>query len=186
MVVEFTGRKVEIAAAVRALAERKINKLARVLPGITHVRVILGAEKRRHRAEVTVYSPLADLVANEQADDFATALGAVFDKLTEQVKRVKTRRREALRRQMARDVANPRALSARPAASPPAEGPGDGPPRIIRRRRFVAKPMTLGEAALLAGNNGDGVLVFRDAATRRITVLFRRRDGNLGLIEPEA
>jgi ribosome hibernation promoting factor len=181
MVVEFTGRKVEIAPAVRALAERKINKLARVLPGITHVRVVLAAEKRRHRAEVTVYSPLADLVANEQAGDGATALGAVFDKLTEQVKRVKTRRREAPRRRIARGEA-----PARPATSPPAEVPGDGRPRVIRSRRFVAKPMTLEEAALLVGNNGDGVLVFRDAATRRICVLFRRRDGNLGLIEPEA
>jgi ribosome hibernation promoting factor len=182
MVVEFTGRKVEIAPAVRALAERKIAKLAKVLPGITHVRVVLAAaEKRRQHAEVTVFSPLADLVANAQANDAATALGAVFDKLTEQVKRVKTRRREAPRRKTARDVA-----PARPVASPPGLVPGDGRPRVIRSRRFVAKPMTLEEAALLVGRNGDGVLVFRDAATRRIGVLFRRQDGNLGLIEPEA
>ena len=181
MVVEFTGRKVEIAPAVRALAERKIGKLAKVLPGITHVRVVVAAEKRRQRAEVTVYSPLADLVANEQSSDAATALGAVFDKLTAQVKRVKTRRREAPRRKLARGVA-----PAGPATSPPPPAPGDGQPRVIRSRRFVAKPLTLEEAALLVGNNGDGVLVYRDAATRRIAVLFRRRDGNLGLIEPEA
>ena len=180
MVVEFTGRQVEIAPAVRALAERKIGKLARVLPGITHVRVVLAAEKRRQRAEVTVYSPLADLVANALAADPVTALGAVFDKLTEQVKRVKTRRREAPRRKMARGVA-----PARPAPTP-AEVPGDGRPQVIRSRRFVAKPMTLEEAALLVGSNGDGVLVYRDTGTKRISVLFRRRDGNLGLIEPEA
>jgi ribosome hibernation promoting factor len=181
MVVEFTGRQVEIAPAVRAQAERKIEKLAKVLPGITHVRVVLGAEKRRHRAEVTVYSPLADLVANVRANDAAAALGAVFDKLTEQVKRVKTRRREAPRRKMARGVA-----PARPAPTPPAEVPGDRRPQVIRSRRFVVKPMTLEEAALLMGSNGDGVLVYRDARTKRISVLFRRRDGNLGLIEPEA
>lgn len=181
MVVEFTGRKVEIAPAVRALAERKINKLAKVLPGTTHVRVILSAEKRGQRAEVTVFSPLADLVANAQASDAATALGAVFEKLTEQVKRVKTRRREAPRRKIARGVA-----PAGPATRAPAEVPGDGRPRVIRSRRFVARPMTLQEAALLVGNNGDGVLVYRDAETKRISVIFRRRDGNLGLIEPEA
>ena len=92
----------------------------------------------------------------------ATALGAVFDKLTEQVKRVKTRRREAPRRRMARGVATPPGRPPRP----PAEAAGDGRPRVIRSRRFVAKPMTLDEAALLVGGNGDGVLVFRDAATR--------------------
>jgi ribosome hibernation promoting factor len=181
MVVEFTGRQVEIAPAVRALAERKIGKLSKVLPGITHVRVVMAAEKRRQRAEVTVYSPLADLVANEQSSDAATALGKVFDKLTEQVKRVKTRRREAPRRKVARGIA-----PASPPTRTPAPVPGDGRPRVIRSRRFVVKPMTLEEAALLVGNNGDGVLVFRDVATRRIGVLFRRRDGNLGLIAPEA
>ena len=74
MVVEFTGRQVEIAPAVRALAERKIGKLSRVLPGITHVLVVLSAEKRRQRAEVTVYSPLADRVATELAGDAKAAL----------------------------------------------------------------------------------------------------------------
>jgi putative sigma-54 modulation protein len=179
MVVEFTGRQVEIAPAVRSLAERKIAKLAKVLPGVTHVRVVLAAEKRRRRAEVTVNSPLADLVANALANDATTALGAVFDKLTEQVTRVKTRRREAPRRKAGRGVA-----AALPAPSPPA--PGDKSPRVIRSRRFVARPMTLDEAALLVGNNGDGVLVYRDLETKRISVLYRRRDGNLGLIEPEA
>ena len=181
MVVEFTGRQVEIAPAVRALAERKIGKLSKVLPGITHVRVVLSAEKRRQRAEVTVSSPLADRVATELAGDAAAALGAVFDTLTEQVKRAKTRRREAPRRTMARGVA-----PAGPATIAPGPPPADGGPRIIRSRRFVARPMTLEEAALLAGGNGDGVVVYRDTSTRRINVIFRRRDGNLGLVETEA
>lgn len=185
MVVEFTGRQVEIAPALRSLAERRIGKLAKVLPGITHARVIVGAEKRRRRVEVTVHSPLVDLVANEVAGDAAAALAAVFDKLTEQAKRGKARRREATRRTPARAGARP--IAARAAAADSAAEPaGDGRPRVIRTRRFVVKPMTVEEAARLVGSDGDGVLVFRDSATRRMGVLFRRRDGNLGLIEPEA
>jgi len=176
MVVEFTGRQVEIAPAVRALAERKIGKLAKVLPGITHVRVVLGADKRRQRAEVSVHSPHLDLVANEVAGDASVAVSTVIDKLTRQAQRHKEKVRGGKRR------ASVRATPVRPAApAAPAGGP-----RVIRSRRFVAKPMTLDEAALLVANNGDGVIVFRDAATRRIGVVFRRRDGNLGLIEPEA
>ena len=181
MVVEFTGRQVEIAPAVRALAERKIGKLSRVLPGITHARVIVGAEKRRRRVEVTVHSPLVDLVANEVAADIEAALAAVFDKLTEQAKRGKAKRREAKRR----TPTAPPVTDQRAGRADVQEPAWDGRPRIIRNRRFAAKPMTLEEAARLVGSNGDGVLVFRDAATRRISVLFRRRDGNLGLIEPE-
>ena len=177
MVVEFTGRQVEIAPAVRALAERKIGKLSKVLPGITYVRVVLGADKRGQRAEVSVHSSHLDLVANEVAVDASVAVSTVIDKLTRQAQRHKEKVRGGKRR------ASVRATPVRPAA--PAT-PAAGGPRVIRSRRFVAKPMTLEEAALLVGTNGDGVLVFRDAATRRIGVLFRRRDGNLGLIEPEA
>jgi putative sigma-54 modulation protein len=185
MVVEFTGRQVEIGPAVRSLAERKIGKLAKMLPGITHARVIVGAEKRRRRVEVTVHSPVADLVANEVAADAEAAVAAVFDKLTEQAKRGKAKRREAKRRIPTRAGAPPTAV--RPAAPADVrEAAGGGRPRVIRSRRFVAKPMTLEEAALLVGNNGDGVLVYRDVETKRISVLYRRRDGNLGLIEPEA
>src|SRR5688572_16521550 len=158
MVVEFTGRQVEIGPAVRALAERRIGKLAKVLPGITHARVIVAAEKRRRRVEVTVHSPLVDLVANEEAADAEAAVAAVFDKLTEQAKRGKTRRREAPRRKLARGVA-----PVRPPTSPPAPASGEGLPRVVRSRRFVVKPMTVEEAARLVGTNGDGVLVFRDS-----------------------
>jgi len=177
MVVEFTGRQVEIPPAVRALAERKIGKLAKVLPGITHVRVVLGADKHRQRAEVSVHSPHLDLVANEVAGDASVALSTVIDKLTRQAQRHKEKVRGGKRRASVR--ATP-VLPAKPAA------PAEGAPRVIRSRRFVAKPMTLEDAALLAANNGDGVIVYRDAATRRIGVVFRRRDGNLGFIEPEA
>ena len=58
--------------------------------------------------------------------------------------------------------------------------------RVIRTRRSAVKPMTLDEAALELEARGDGVLVFRDAATERVSVLFRRKDGHLGLVEPEA
>ena len=57
---------------------------------------------------------------------------------------------------------------------------------MIRNRRVAAKPMTVGEAALEVGGSPDGVVVFRDATTGRITVLYRRKDGNMGLIDPEA
>ena len=164
MVIEFTGRQVEIAPAVRAQAERKIGKLAKVLPGITHVRVVLGAEKRRHRAEVTVHSPLADLVANARGGRSRHGPGVGV----RQADRAGEAGQDAeARGPAAQDGARRRAPPA-PAARPPAEAPGDGRPRVIRSRRFVAKPMTLDEAALLVGGNGDGVLVFRDTDTRRI------------------
>ena len=65
---------------------------------------------------------------------------------------------------------------------------GESPetPRVIRNRRRAVKPMTLDEATLEIEARGEGVLVFRDAGTERMRVLYRREDGHLGLIEPEA
>jgi putative sigma-54 modulation protein len=57
--------------------------------------------------------------------------------------------------------------------------------RIIRSRRVASKPMTLEEATLEVDERPEGLLVYRDAKTERLSVLFRRRDGHLGLIEPE-
>ncbi|MNC95164.1 putative sigma-54 modulation protein [compost metagenome] len=58
--------------------------------------------------------------------------------------------------------------------------------RIIRARRYEVKPMSVDEAAMEVADGSDAFLVFRNAATDTINVLFRRPDGNLGLIEPEA
>ena len=176
MVVEFTGRQVQIAPRVRAMAERKIAKLAKVLPGMTHVRVVLAADKHRQRAEVTVHSPHLDLVANEAAADAAAAVSAVIDKVTRQAQRHKAKLREGKR------GASIRATPVRA----PAAAPAETVPRVVRSRRFVAKLMTLDAASRLVGAGGDGAVVFRDHSAKRIHVLFRRRDGNLGLIELEA
>jgi putative sigma-54 modulation protein len=165
---------VEIAPAVRARAERKLAKLARVLPGITHVRVVVAVDKRGQRAEVTVRSPHLDLVANEVAGDASSAIAAVVDKLTRQAERHKGKRR----------VGKGRATVRGSVVTSPA--PPDAPPRVIHQRRFVPRVMTLAEALAAVIPGGAGAVVFRDADNRRLRVLFRRPDGNLGLIEPEA
>jgi putative sigma-54 modulation protein len=66
------------------------------------------------------------------------------------------------------------------------EPDGAGQIRIIRARRYAVKPMSVDEAAMEVGDRRDAFLVFRNSTTEEINVLFRRPDGNLGLIEPEA
>jgi putative sigma-54 modulation protein len=71
------------------------------------------------------------------------------------------------------------------AAAAEVGGKSDRVPRVVRSRRFPAKPMTVDEAAIEVLSRDEGFLVFRDARTERVSVLYRRKDGNLGLIEPE-
>lgn len=180
MLVEYTGRHTEVPAEVRKLVEKKLPKLARTLGAITHVHVILSAGKHSRAAEVSVHSRNLDLAAAEDSADFATSVSAVFDRLLRQAQRHVGRRRERKRRAPARATA---LWSGVLAQEPVAD---DGRPRVIRSQRFVVKPMTVEEAAMEVGRSDEGLLVFRDARTERVNVLFRRRDGNLGLIEPEA
>ena len=175
MKIEFTGRQTGIPDEVRRLAERKLQKLGKLLPAVTRAHVVLAADKHRQVAEVSVHSRLVDLTAVEVTTNPRLSVAGAIDKLLRQAERQRAKRRER------KGAASPRL--APPAA---AERGGDGrAPRVVRTRAAV-KPMTLDEAAFEMEGRGDGVLVFRDAVTERVSVLFKRRDGNLGLIEPEA
>lgn len=178
MQIEYTGRQTDVAPALKTLAERKLRKLEKVLGRITHVHVVLASGKRRQSAEVSVNSPHLTLAATEESGDLATSLATVVDRLTRQAQKHLGKLRTRKRR-----TPKPTALVSRAPAPEPRR---EGGPRIIRSRRFTAKPMTVEEAALEVLAGEDAFLVFRDAATERMSVLFKRKDGNLGLIEPEA
>ena len=176
MRIEYTGRQLEVPEAARALAERKLTKLQRILPGITNAHVTFRNDRHRQVAEVVVHSRRLDLSATEAGSDFAASLKLAIDKLLHQAQRARGRRRDRRRR-------GAEQRSVPPAASLPAS---ERPVRVIRSRGFEAKPMTIDEAVLQMETRKDGPLVFREANGAGVRVLYWRKDGNLGLIEPEA
>jgi putative sigma-54 modulation protein len=175
MKIEFTGRQTEVPDELRRLVERKLQKVGKLLPSVTRAHVILSADKHRQVAEVSVHSRQIDLSAVQVTTNPRLSLTGAIEKLRRQVQRQRAKRR-------------PRkgAPSPRLAAAPAERGGDGGALRVIRSRRAAVKPMTLDEAALEMEARGESVLVFRDAATERVSVLFRRKDGHLGLVEPEA
>jgi putative sigma-54 modulation protein len=179
MKIEFTGRQTEIPREVRRLAERKLEKVARALPGMTRAHVILTADKHRQIAEVSAHSRNLDLTAVEESTNPRLSVSNAMDKLLRQAQRQRQKRRGRKGASSAR----------RPSPAPPSPARGDeepAAPRVIRNRRRAVKPMTLDEATLEMEARAEGVLVFRDAVSERMRILYRREDGNLGLIEPEA
>jgi putative sigma-54 modulation protein len=175
MKIEFTGRQTGIPDELRRLAERKLQKVGRLLPAVTRAHVILAVDKHRRVAEVSVHSRHLDLAAVGVSPDPRLSVTGAIDKLLRQAQRQQAKRRE-----------RKGAVTPRHALLPPEHDGDAGAPRVIRSRRAAVKPMTLDEAAFEMEGRADGVLVFRDAATERVNVLFRRKDGNLGLIEPGA
>ena len=179
MRLELTGRNVEITPALRKQVEKKLAKLDRLLKdGIVSTQAVLTLEKYRHIADFTVHTR-GDHILNSVGASTAweTSISDAVEKLTQQLQKVKGKWLERKRR----------ATPAR-VLPPPAETPAPPPPKARRVRkvpRYPVKPMTVEEAALSVDSGDDTFLVFRNASTDSINVVYRRKDGNLGLIEPE-
>lgn len=178
--IEYTGRHTEVPAPLKSLAERKLRKLERLLGGGMHAHIVLAGSGRIRSAEVTLQSRRLTLAAKEQNAEPAAALAAALEKLARQVQKHLGKRRQ-------RKGGTPLVLGApEPAASSSRAARGGEGPRIIRSRRSLPKSMLVEDAARVVQGNEEGFLVYRDVETARLSVLFRRTDGNLGLFEPEA
>ena len=171
----ISGHGVAVTPAFRQMVERKVGKLARILPKIIEAKVMLSAEKYRRTARITLVAKRRILSSEETAGDLAAAVDLAVDALTRQVRQVKDRLRQR----------KPRASRRRPERRLPGEGEAAPPPLVVSRR-VAAKPMSVEEAVMQLGLRDDQFLVFTNAATETVNVLYRRKSGGLGLIEPVA
>jgi putative sigma-54 modulation protein len=189
MRLELTGRHVTITPAIRKAVERRLARMTRMLQdGIVSVQVVIGRLKSRHQVEMTLHARGEHFFHGAATGrDFAAALGAAAEKLEHQVQKLKSRWTERRRQVVSTARAGTPAVAAeQPFRRAAAISIGsDGEVRIIRTRRYAVKPMSVDEAALEVSADQGAFLVFRNASTDTVNVLFRRPDGNLGLIEPE-
>ena len=178
----ISGHGVAVTPAFRQMVERKVGKLPRILPKIIEAKVMLSAEKYRRTAHITLVAKRRIFSSEETAGDLAAALDLAVDALTRQVRQVKDRLRQRKSR------ASRRRPGPRPEAGEP-RLPGEGeaaPPLVVESRRVAAKPMSVEEAVMQLGLRDDQFLVFTNAATETVNVLYRRKNGGMALIEPVA
>jgi len=180
MAVKYTGRNVALTPALKDLAEERAERLERHLGSPAAVRVILTREKHRFGAEVIAAHGRRSWKAQEEKGDPRAALAHAFEKIDAQAARDTEKRRDRKHREPPSALAKG-ARGAKPPA--PSPGPGRVGVRVVRGRAAV-KPMGVDEAALVMESSGQEVLVFRDASNEKVSVLYRRRDGDLGLIVP--
>jgi putative sigma-54 modulation protein len=183
MRLELTGRHLAIAPAIRALVEERLDHTLRLLnDSAVSAHVVLTREKARVRAELTLHARRERFLHCEATgQNVGLAFNAAADKLDHQAQKLKGKRDGRKRRGPsaiktgtgAPEIPVPRA-AVRPRR------------RIIRARQYAVKPMSVEDAAVEIDDAADGLIVFRNSATDAVMVLFRRPDGNLGLIEPEA
>jgi len=188
MRMDIAGRQVEVTPALRRFTADKLKKLEKLLDGPLEAHVVLAIEKHRHLAEIKIKGRNALLSGQQETEDLYASIGAVVDKLERQAlkhkEKLEARKRRGRREAAAPAVAAPlvkKKATAR-GAGPSAAVPG---PRIVRTPRYRLKPFSAEDAALELEASGDEILVYRDAETYRVNVVYRRANGSLGLIDPE-
>jgi len=174
----ITGKNMEVSEPLKDYVEKKLGKLTRYLPTIDEVHVELSVEKvksnlQRQVVQVTMRSNGTILRAEERGADMLAAVDAVRDKLQRQLERFKKRPVRLRKRARAAVVEAP--------AAPEEELS----PRIVRTKQFGVAPMTEEEAVEQMELLGHDFFIFYNPTTASMNVVYRRKDGNYGLLQPE-
>ena len=180
MRLQVKGRNLEVSEQIRQYAEEKMGKLDRLVSDPTRVELELAVEKNpsiaeNHVAEATVWTKGPTLRARESSSDMKASIDQLVGKLERQVKRYREKRRVAPRRH-ARDGGVPMEQPVELEESETA---------IVKTKQFSVSPMSAEEAVLQLELVGHDFFVFQNAETLEVNVVYRRRDSNYGLIEPQ-
>ena len=188
MLITVTARSGEISDGMKEYAEKKIKKLERVLPNIQSVQITEQKERAWYIVEITVQAGNILVRSQDRADDMRTAVDSVVDKLERQIKKYRQKlsdRYQRLAPEVPQEVATVARGEAEQAREESEEVSLEAAGRIIRNKRFDMKPMGADEAAAEMELLGHDFYVFANADSGAVNVIYRRRDGNYGLIEPE-
>ena len=178
MKVDYIARnEIELTDALRQFTEKKLRKVVKYFNHILEIKVELGQERHLYTADIFINGKDFDLKSTARAKELTAAVQEAVDKLENQASRAKTRLKERKRGSDGGAGWQVDVLER--------ESIRSGSPRIVKSSTIPIKPMTVEEAALQLEGSRNDFIVFRNAATDRINVLYRRKDEDLGLITPE-
>lgn len=177
MQVVVKGKNIEVTSALRDYAVKKVQKLERFFKSnVMEAQVALRVEKGLHIVDVTVQVDGLLLRGEEKSGDMYASIDGVVDKIERQIRKYKTKINRNLRQKGAK---------VNEAAFDNGDVRVEDEPKIVKTKRFAIKPMSLEEAMMQMELLGHDFFVFSNAESDEVNVLYRRKDGNYGLIEPE-
>jgi len=190
--LNITFRNLDASDALKEYAREKIERVHKYLDRAGEAHVVLSLERHLHHADITLHSGSFILRGREKSEDMYASIDLAMDKIERQLRRYKEKlkhhhgrervhhRQEMLNHFKVRydvvEVQDPERAAAQ----------GTQGPRIIRTNEFLAKPMTVDEAVMQMDLMNNDFLVFTNAVSREMNVVYRRRDGHYGLIEASA
>ena len=170
MHISIRGKHIEVTDALRDYVEKRVGKLEKYFEDLDEAQVTLLVEKDRHRVEVT--APINGMIlrGEEETSDMYSSIDLVVEKLEKQIDKYKTRLARQLRGNSFREIQGEQREEEH---------------EIIRTKKFAFKPMDAEEAIMQMNLIGHNFFVFANAKSEQINVVYKRKDGNFGVIEPQ-
>ncbi|MDO5718633.1 MAG: ribosome-associated translation inhibitor RaiA [Tissierellia bacterium] len=179
MKLKYTGKNVEIGKNLKEKVEKKLSKLDKYFQDDIEGHVNLSDIKNQKIVEVTIFLPGTILRAEENTHDFMDSVDRALDALEKQIRKHKTKlqkrysKHETIRFDGIQSLEDEKEVAE------------DDKPKIVRVKKFGLKPMSVEEAILQMELLGHNFFVFLEAEMDIVQVVYKRKDGNYGLIEPE-
>lgn len=175
MRVTVVAKNIELTPALKEMVEKKISKLERYFEPHVEARATLSVQKARQILEVTIPFNGVILRCEEATEDMYKSIDIVEEKLERQIRKQRTK--------LSRKKHDSLKFSEFDNIDFKAHEEDEG--KIVRTKSFNVKPMSSDEAVLQMELLGHNFFVFKDAESNQINVMYKRKDGDYGLIEPE-
>lgn len=173
MQISVTFRQIEPSEALKNYVTDRLSKFKRYLEGPVEAHVVLGLEKFRHLADVTIDSNGRIIKGREENTDMYAAIDLVMDKIDMQLKKFRDKQRGIKGDRTARTTAAVEAESE------------EAPLPTVRRKQVEVRPLQVNDAVELMQTSGDDLLVFTNVASGGLGIMYRRQDGSFVLVEPD-
>lgn len=175
MNMNITGRHTTIIPEIKEFCQKRMKSLEKLAGHPLEADLILSTEKYRHKVEINIKTKRATLNTVKETHDLFSSLDLAFDQIEQRVKKEREKLREKKRRRN----------RSREEFYPPLEKEEESSKRIVRSGDYFSKPLSVEEAVLELESSHKEILVFRLFDSEKLAVIYRRRDGNYGLVEPE-
>ncbi|MDP7423038.1 MAG: ribosome-associated translation inhibitor RaiA [bacterium] len=181
----ISGKHLRLTNSLKKYAESKLARISKYFDHIIEMDVVLSVAANRDRdsrkvAETTVWANGIVFRGHAVHEDMYAAIDELSEKIEKQVRRYKEKKRNRGRRRGESNEAIPDMGGRHTVVSTE-----KGKPSIVRTRGFIMKPMFVDDAAMELESLKQDFLVFSNAETKNVNVMYKRADGNYGLIEPE-
>lgn len=175
MKFEYTGRHIEVTPALKKHVENHFSKVEHIFNDSTKAHVIIEVDKGKHYAEIVLKWKDRVFTAEAISTDMYQALTKTIGKLEKQALKQKNKVIDKHHKAKKASKIDPKINEVEPSPDSP---------RIIHTKKYQVKPMTEEEAILLLKTDENQFLVYRDAVSQKVSVIYKRKDGNYGLIQP--